>query len=50
MRERTEVDEVLTIIHEVCENIPFNKVLGLVDCRRHRRLYGGLTAGPNPTL
>jgi uncharacterized protein (TIGR00369 family) len=29
MRERTEVDEVLTIIHEVCENIPFNKVLGL---------------------
>jgi uncharacterized protein (TIGR00369 family) len=29
MSARTEVDEVLAIIHDVCEKIPFNKVLGL---------------------
>jgi uncharacterized protein (TIGR00369 family) len=29
MGEQAEVDEVLSIILEVCENIPFNKVLGL---------------------
>jgi uncharacterized protein (TIGR00369 family) len=29
MGKRTELDEVLDIIHEVCESIPFNRVLGL---------------------
>jgi uncharacterized protein (TIGR00369 family) len=29
MSERSDVDEVLAIIHEVVDKIPFNKVLGL---------------------
>ena len=29
MSEQPEIDEVLAIIHEVCEKIPFNQVLGL---------------------
>jgi uncharacterized protein (TIGR00369 family) len=30
MRARSDVDDVLSIIHEVVEKIPFNKVLGLL--------------------